>query len=83
MTTENPPEIISTRARRLGSSSGDGVCVLTTRRGINGRAMVRRIIVSPDWYIDVPRLLISDDRSGDHATGYATNNTTPILGIGL
>jgi len=68
MTTKNPPEIVTTRARRL-SSGGDGVSVLTTRRSSIYRAMTWRIIVLPDWHIDVSRLLISDDRSGDHATG--------------
>ena len=69
MITKNPPEIITTRARRLSSSGGDSVSVLTTRRSIHHRAMTWRIIVLPDWHIDVARLLISDDRSGDHATG--------------
>jgi hypothetical protein len=66
MTTKNSPEVVTTRARRL-SSGGDGVSVLTTRRSSIYRAMTWRIIVLPDWHI--ARLLISDDRSGDHATG--------------
>jgi hypothetical protein len=67
MTTKNPSEIVTTRARL--SSGGDGVSVLTTRPSSIYRAMTWRIIVLPDWHIDVARLLISDDRSGDHATG--------------
>jgi hypothetical protein len=68
MTAKNPSEIVPTRARSLGSG-GDGVSVLTTRRSSIYRAMTWRIIVLPDRHIDVARLLISDDRSGDHATG--------------
>jgi hypothetical protein len=69
MITKNPSEIISTRARGRSSSGGDCVSVLTTRRSIHHRAMTWPIIVLPVRDIDVARLLISDYRSGEHATG--------------
>ena len=65
MTTKNPPEFITARA----SSGGDGMSVLTTGRSSIYRTMTWRIIALSDWHIDVARLLISDNRSGDHATG--------------